>query len=449
MKLDNSNVCGLVYRTELSDHEPPKKFNTIFQTGDKVKVLVTKVEKEKKRVLLSMKPSHFDLDEEDEDNEEEGATTHNSVLQQKLKQLLELQQEEKQKRNARTADEVEEGEKDEEEEAEETTKEEKRSAKKARVEEATPKKGVKRSAQEEEEEEEDNAEEEEDEEDEKHQTPSLNSSTLSFEHVDVDDEITFKTPKKKTRVEADSTSTKSTKTPTSTTTSAKSSAVVHNLPSVNAPALQVSAGFGFDAAFNSLTSEAHSRNNDDDDDDDDGESYAKEIGDDDDDDEDNEDNEDGDSKSKQRRLTKSAKKEEEKRIAQAEKELLAKDTNTPESVEDFERLVLASPNSSYAWIKFMAFYLSSSEVDKARNVGEQALKIISYREERERLNIWIALLNLENKFGTAETLKQTLARALANADPKKVYFQLASIYEMTPGRRLVSIIIIIVIIKKK
>lgn len=40
----------------------------------------------------------------------------------------------------------------------------------------------------------------------------------------------------------------------------------------------------------------------------------------------------------------------------------------------------------------MAMYLSQTEVDKARAVGEQALKTVSFRNENERQNVWKALM---------------------------------------------------------
>ena len=40
----------------------------------------------------------------------------------------------------------------------------------------------------------------------------------------------------------------------------------------------------------------------------------------------------------------------------------------PESAEEFERLVLASPRSSFVWIKYMALHLEMTEIDKAREV---------------------------------------------------------------------------------
>ena len=40
----------------------------------------------------------------------------------------------------------------------------------------------------------------------------------------------------------------------------------------------------------------------------------------------------------------------------------------PESAEEFERLVLASPRSSFVWIKYMALHLEMTEIEKAREV---------------------------------------------------------------------------------
>lgn len=51
----------------------------------------------------------------------------------------------------------------------------------------------------------------------------------------------------------------------------------------------------------------------------------------------------------------------------------------PEKVEDFDRLVLQSPDSSLVWIRYMAHHLEGSEIEKAQAVAERALKTISFR----------------------------------------------------------------------
>ena len=43
----------------------------------------------------------------------------------------------------------------------------------------------------------------------------------------------------------------------------------------------------------------------------------------------------------------------------------------PQSAAEFEALLLASPNSSFLWIKYMAAQLALGEVDKARAIAER------------------------------------------------------------------------------
>ncbi|KAN0063193.1 rRNA biogenesis protein rrp5 [Thecaphora frezii] len=103
----------------------------------------------------------------------------------------------------------------------------------------------------------------------------------------------------------------------------------------------------------------------------------------------------------------------------------------PQSNTDFERLLLGSPNSSYLWIQFMSFQLQLSDVDKAREVARRAIKVISFREEQERLNVWIALLNLENTYGSEETLEATFKEAAQVNDALTIHLRMAAIFEQT------------------
>ena len=159
---------------------------------------------------------------------------------------------------------------------------------------------------------------------------------------------------------------------------------------------------------------------------------------------------------------------------------------TPESADAFDRLVLGSPNSSYLWVKYVAFHLQLTELDKAREVVERALRTISFREvrhaqcglaalwmpcpgrimvvidgtggsaelcsrlaqngphtpdarvclwrgvqEKERLNVWIARLNLENSYGTPETLATVFTEAQRQNEPLEMHLHLVSIYEQS------------------
>lgn len=56
-------------------------------------------------------------------------------------------------------------------------------------------------------------------------------------------------------------------------------------------------------------------------------------------------------------------------IIAAEQRLLEKDI--PRSAEEFEKVIRGSLNSSFVWIKYMAFMLSLADVDKARAIAER------------------------------------------------------------------------------
>ncbi|RDW94919.1 hypothetical protein BP5796_00682 [Coleophoma crateriformis] len=104
------------------------------------------------------------------------------------------------------------------------------------------------------------------------------------------------------------------------------------------------------------------------------------------------------------------------------------DANGPQSVSDFERLLLGQPDSSQLWIEYMAFQMRLGELSKARDVAERAIKTINVREETEKLNIWIALLNLECAYGNDETLNEAFKRACQYNDAQEVHERLTSIY---------------------
>jgi len=89
---------------------------------------------------------------------------------------------------------------------------------------------------------------------------------------------------------------------------------------------------------------------------------------------------------------------------------------------------MSSPDSSLVWIQFMAFHLQVCQYDQARAVAKRAVDRINFREEGERLNVFLAWLNLENSFGTQESLDQVLRDALQRNDEFKVYTQMADIY---------------------
>ncbi|KAL8716068.1 MAG: hypothetical protein Q9225_006249 [Loekoesia sp. 1 TL-2023] len=104
------------------------------------------------------------------------------------------------------------------------------------------------------------------------------------------------------------------------------------------------------------------------------------------------------------------------------------DAYGPQSVADYERLLLGQPNSSVLWLGYMAFQLQLSEVDRAKEIAERALRTIHIREQDEKLNVWVALLNLENTYGTEESLDKIFKRACQHCDVLDMSERLISIF---------------------
>ncbi|KAB8261049.1 hypothetical protein BDV32DRAFT_122062 [Aspergillus pseudonomiae] len=104
------------------------------------------------------------------------------------------------------------------------------------------------------------------------------------------------------------------------------------------------------------------------------------------------------------------------------------DANGPQSVADYERLLLGEPDSSLLWLRYMAFQLELGEVEKAREIAERALRTITIGQDAEKLNIWVAMLNLENTYGNDDTVEEVFKRACQYNDTQEVYERLISIY---------------------
>nr|KAJ0191157.1 hypothetical protein LSAT_V11C800447310 [Lactuca sativa] len=68
--------------------------------------------------------------------------------------------------------------------------------------------------------------------------------------------------------------------------------------------------------------------------------------------------------------------------------------------DDYEKMIRSSPNSSFIWIEYMAFFLSLNEVEKARSMAERALKTINIREESEKQSVWVVYFNSGNEYGS-------------------------------------------------
>lgn len=62
-----------------------------------------------------------------------------------------------------------------------------------------------------------------------------------------------------------------------------------------------------------------------------------------------------------------------------------------------------------------------------------------FREEQEKLNVWVAMLNLENMYGTQESLQKVFERAIQYCEPLPVYQQLADIYAKSDKIKVIII----------
>ncbi|KAK0621203.1 hypothetical protein B0T17DRAFT_279509 [Bombardia bombarda] len=111
------------------------------------------------------------------------------------------------------------------------------------------------------------------------------------------------------------------------------------------------------------------------------------------------------------------------------------DIDGPQTISDYERLLLGQPDSSELWIAYMAFQMQVSELASARQVAERAIKTINIREQTEKLNVWTAYLNLEVAYGTEDTLEEVFKRACTYNDEQEVHERLASIYIQSNKRK--------------
>ena len=104
---------------------------------------------------------------------------------------------------------------------------------------------------------------------------------------------------------------------------------------------------------------------------------------------------------------------------------------TPESVEDYEKLILSDHNNSKYWIMYVSYILDKLGLNNAKKIFERAIQNIDISLIKEKLNIWIAYMNLENTYGNNESFKSVVERALDVNDKKTIYKHLINIYKQS------------------
>eukprot|EP01127_Copromyxa_protea_P015153 TRINITY_DN4315_c0_g1_i2.p1 TRINITY_DN4315_c0_g1~~TRINITY_DN4315_c0_g1_i2.p1 ORF type:complete len:1841 (+),score=598.44 TRINITY_DN4315_c0_g1_i2:315-5837(+) len=138
-----------------------------------------------------------------------------------------------------------------------------------------------------------------------------------------------------------------------------------------------------------------------------------------------EEDERDDKKTKKSKAQEKANKRKE--IEEGEKEMMV-EAETPTTTDDYEKLILGSPNSSYVWIQYMAYWITKMDITKARDVVKRALQRIDSNLDQEKLNIWVAYINMEYNYGDKETLAEVIRNALLYNDSKQIYGQLIKMY---------------------
>ncbi|GHP09915.1 hypothetical protein PPROV_000864900 [Pycnococcus provasolii] len=131
------------------------------------------------------------------------------------------------------------------------------------------------------------------------------------------------------------------------------------------------------------------------------------------------------------RRKKKERKDRERRALEHEtrlrREMGGGESRVPSSAEDFEELVAQSPESSYLWVRYMAFALGTGDASLARRIVERALASVPLEETSERFNLFVARLNLEKQHGDAASMKAAVMEACARSDEKRILVALFAI----------------------
>jgi rRNA biogenesis protein RRP5 len=105
--------------------------------------------------------------------------------------------------------------------------------------------------------------------------------------------------------------------------------------------------------------------------------------------------------------------------------------NEIKNAQYYERLILKDHDNSINWIEYASYILDTLNLASARQIFERALKIIDIAKTKEKLNIWVAYLNLENVYGNKNTFEKIFERAKEVCDKKILYKHVIQIYLST------------------
>jgi rRNA biogenesis protein RRP5 len=80
------------------------------------------------------------------------------------------------------------------------------------------------------------------------------------------------------------------------------------------------------------------------------------------------------------------------------------------------------------WVRYMVFQRELNEIEKARQIARRALATINPREEKEKMDVWTALLHLENEFAADDAMEATFKEACQHNDSREIHERMIKIY---------------------
>ena len=124
-------------------------------------------------------------------------------------------------------------------------------------------------------------------------------------------------------------------------------------------------------------------------------------------------------------------------------------TNEEHDDDYFEQMLLSNPNNSFVWTHYISHCLSKKGYKEAKILWERAVKTIDITNLREKLNLWIAYMNFESKFGKDQEFQAVVKRALKINDQKEVYLSVIDIYLKRKNYKIIEGIYVILSRKYK
>ena len=114
--------------------------------------------------------------------------------------------------------------------------------------------------------------------------------------------------------------------------------------------------------------------------------------------------------------------------------------NEIKNAEYYEKKILSNKDNSFYWIEYASYILDNLNLASARKIFERAIKAISISNLQEKINIWVAYLNLENIYGDSNSFENIIQRALEVNDKKKIYLHLIDIYKINNNNNNINLI---------